>query len=47
LATLNRSVSELNSAIAEHDRKLKGFENIINIKGIGDKSAAILLSVIG
>ena len=31
----------------EYGRKLVGHQNLTSIKGIGDKSAAVLLSVIG
>jgi transposase len=44
---LNTSITKLDCKIAEHGKHLKGYENITSIKGIGSKSAAILLSVIG
>lgn len=47
IRALNKSITDLDSAIVEHGKKLEGFENIISIKGVGEKSAAILLSAIG
>lgn len=44
---LNRSIERLESVIDEQAKKLEGYENVTSIKGIGKKSAAILLSVIG
>lgn len=44
---LNASIARLDEEIEEHGKQLKGHENIVSIKGIGSKSAAILLSVIG
>lgn len=44
---LNKSTARLEEVIQEQAKKLKGYENIVSIKGIGEKSAAILLSVIG
>ena len=41
------TLEELDKAIEEHGSKMKGFENLISIKGIGPKGAAILLSTIG
>jgi len=37
----------IDNDIVEHGKKLKGHKNISSIKGIGDKSASVLLSVIG
>lgn len=44
---LNASITRLDGEIKEHGKHLKGYENITSIKGIGPKSAAILLSIIG
>lgn len=44
---LNKSIVRLEVITQEQAKKLKGYENIVSIKGIGEKSAAILLSVIG
>lgn len=44
---LNTSIAKLDEEISESGKGLKGYENITSIKGIGSKSAAILLSVIG
>jgi len=44
---LNEGISRLDQQIESRGQKLKGFKNIKSIKGIGPKSAAILLSVIG
>ncbi|HOT74120.1 MAG TPA: transposase [Anaerohalosphaeraceae bacterium] len=37
----------MDNDIIEHGKKLKGHKNISSIKGIGEKSASVLLSVIG
>lgn len=44
---LNKSIGRLEDVINEQAKKLEGYDNMISIKGIGEKSAAILLSVIG
>jgi len=44
---LNEGIKKLDNEIKDRGRKLKGFENITSIKGIGEKGGAILLSVIG
>lgn len=44
---LNDGISKLEKQIALSGQDKKGFENITSIKGIGCKSGAILLSVIG
>jgi len=44
---LNDGITELDKELKECGKKLEGFENITSIKGIGKKSGAILLSVIG
>lgn len=44
---LNEGIKKLEQEFIERGKKLKGFENITSIKGIGNKSGTILLSVIG
>jgi transposase len=44
---LNEGISRLDQQIEDRGQQLKGFKNITSIKGIGPKSGAILLSVIG
>jgi transposase len=44
---LNKSIERLEGVINEQAKKLEGYDNMISIKGIGEKSAAVLLSVIG
>ncbi len=47
IRSLNKNIKKLEDAISENGKELKGFKNLTSIKGIGDKGAAILLSVIG
>ena len=47
IRSLTRSIKRLDVDIAEHGKVLKGHENLSSIKGIGEKSATVLLSVIG
>jgi transposase len=47
LGSLNEGIKQLNHQLSEHGGRLAGHRNLISIKGIGAKSAAILLSVIG
>ena len=44
---LNASVRELEKSIEASTEKLKGYESLTSIKGVGTMSAAILLPVIG
>lgn len=44
---LGEGIKKLDKAISEAGERLRGFENLVSIKGIGVKSAAVLLSVIG
>lgn len=44
---LNENIKKLEDKMTSLGSKLKGFENITSIKGIGSKSATILLSIIG
>ena len=43
----NRGIKELDDDLTKKGSELKGFENLTSIKGIGPKSASILLSIIG
>jgi transposase len=47
IRNLNRSIKKIEVELVERGKQLKGHRNLTSIKGIGDKSAAILLSVIG
>ncbi|HEU4934493.1 MAG TPA: IS110 family transposase [Pyrinomonadaceae bacterium] len=47
IGSLNEGIKRLDRQLAEHGRRLVGHRNLTSIKGIGDKSAAVLLSVIG
>ncbi len=47
IRSLTKNIKRLDNDIIEHGKKLKGHKNISSIKGIGDKSASVLLSVIG
>jgi transposase len=47
IQSLNNSILELEKVIDEEAQKLDGYKNITSIKGVGEKSAAIFLSVIG
>jgi transposase len=44
---LKEGIKRLEAAIGEESRKLSGFENLITVTGIGERSAGVLLSVIG
>lgn len=44
---LNENISKLEEKINDMGSKMKGFDNITSIKGIGAKSGTILLSIIG
>ena len=45
--SLNEGIKRLDQQLSHQGRRLVGHRNLTSIKGIGDKSAAILLSVIG
>lgn len=45
--SINEGIKRLDDQLAESGSKLKGHENLVSIKGIGPRAAAILLSVIG
>lgn len=47
IRSLSQNIKRLDNDIIEHGKKLKGHKNISSIKGIGEKSASVLLSVIG
>jgi len=47
IGSLKASIKKLDKAIEEEAAKLKGYENLVSISGIGSLSAGILLSVIG
>jgi transposase len=47
IGALNEGIKRLDHQLSEFGRKLVGHQNLTSIKGIGDKSAAVLLSVIG
>ena len=44
---LNEGIARIDQEIEERGSRLKGFENITSIPGIGKKSGTILLSIIG
>ena len=44
---LNEGIIKIEKEMKERGSQLKGFENLTSIKGIGEKSATILLSIIG
>lgn len=47
IRSLTEGIETLDQQMAEHGPTLEGHENLTSIKGIGTKSATILLSVIG
>jgi len=47
IRSLNKSIAELEKTIAAAGSKLEGHKNLTSIKGIGQITSAILLSVIG
>ncbi len=47
IRSLKQSIKKLDKAIDDEAKKLKGFENLQTISGIGSLSAGILLAVIG
>lgn len=47
IRSLNSGIKRLEGEITAQGQKLEGYENLTSIKGIGAKSATILLSVIG
>jgi transposase len=47
IGSLNEGIKQLERQLIAHGQRLAGHRNLTSIKGIGDKSAAVLLSVIG
>jgi transposase len=47
IRSLNSSVKKVDAELEKRGKSMKGHLNITSIKGIGNKSASILLSVIG
>lgn len=47
ITSLNEMIKELDKKLIEVGKSLYGHENLVSIKGIGEKSASILLSAIG
>lgn len=47
IESLQKSLKRLDEALAEVGRQLKGFENLVSVTGIGERSAGVLLAVIG
>jgi transposase len=47
IRSLTDGIRKLDEQVKDAGTKLKGHENLTSIKGIGDKSATVLLSVIG
>lgn len=47
IRSLNEGIKRLDSELEDKGKELPGHENITSIKGIGNKSGSILLSVIG
>jgi transposase len=46
IRSLSKSIKRLDDQMTEHGKELKGFDNLVSIKGIGERSATVLLSVI-
>jgi transposase len=47
IRSLNKSISQLEGTIKKEGSKLKGYDNLLSITGLGALSSSILLSVIG
>jgi transposase len=47
IRSLDEGIKKIEKQIAESGREMEGYRNLKSIKGIGERSAAILLSVIG
>lgn len=47
IRSLTKSIEEIEETLVNKGKNMKGFKNITSIKGIGEKSGTILLSVIG
>jgi len=46
IRSLTKSIRKLDDQMSEHGKNLKGHKNLASIKGIGQRSATVLLSVI-
>jgi transposase len=46
IRSLTKSIKKLDGQMSEHGKNLKGHKNLASIKGIGERSATVLLSVI-
>ncbi|MFH1615996.1 MAG: IS110 family transposase [Planctomycetota bacterium] len=46
IRSLNNSIKKLDEQMSEYGKNLKGHKNLASIKGIGERSATVLLSVI-
>lgn len=47
IRSLTGSIKKLDEQMSQHGKKLDGHKNLTSIKGIGERSATVLLSVIG
>ena len=47
IGSLNEGINRLDQQLAESGQQLEGHKNLVSIKGIGPRAAAILLAVIG
>jgi transposase len=47
IRSLTRSIKRLDDRISQEGKKLNGHKNLTSIKGIGERSATVLLSIIG
>lgn len=47
IRSINEGIARLDTQLVTSGRQLKGHSNLVSIKGIGPRAAAILLSVIG
>jgi transposase len=47
IKSLNKSIDEINKELNDRGKKLKGYNNLRSIKGIGDTNATIFLNTIG
>jgi transposase len=47
IRSINEGIARLDTQLVESGKQLKGHSNLVSIKGIGPRAAAVLLSVIG
>ena len=47
IESINQNIKKLDEALELIGETIEGYKNLVSIKGIGNKSASILLSVIG